>query len=134
MIVENAIQNKNGIKVTSKCQCKCENHKKHCVCEEHCAFNPIICDCNVIRIVRSVNNWRITCAQKVLFDDLVVTCNVIMNTLETALINSNNSKTTYWLTAVVLLAIVCLLLLTVIPVQYYIKSELTIEAATVDVL
>ena len=57
-----------------------------------------------------------------------------MNTLETALINSNNSKTTYWLTAVVLLAIVCLLLLTVIPVQYYIKSELTIEAATVDVL
>ena len=52
LIVENVIQSKNGIKVTDKCQCECEQQIKHCVCEEHYALNPIVCDCNVIRIVR----------------------------------------------------------------------------------
>ena len=59
-------------------------------------------------------------------DKLVVTCNVVINTPETASINCNNSKRSYWLITVVLLAIVCLILLTVISVQYYIKSRLTI--------
>ena len=63
---------------------------------------------------------------KSLADDLVVTCDEILDTPDTTSINSND-KTNYWLIASVLLAVTwLLLLLAVIVVKYHVKDELTI--------
>ena len=57
---------------------------------------------------------------KSLFDDLAVTSDEIVDAAETAPINPSNG-TNYWLIAVVLLALACLLLLVTIGVNYYMK-------------
>ena len=63
---------------------------------------------------------------KSLADDLVVTCDEILDTPDTTSINSND-KTNYWLIASALLAVTwLLLLLAVIVVKYHVKDELTI--------
>ena len=56
VMLENIIQNKYRIMTTDKCQFELKNPIKHPVCEEDYAWNPSICACNVIRIVRSMNN------------------------------------------------------------------------------
>ena len=61
---------------------------------------------------------------KRLFDDLVVTCDVIEDTSNSVVINPSGGINV-WLIAIVLLAITCLLLLVVIVVKYYMKSALT---------
>ena len=58
-------------------------------------------------------------------DDLVVTCDEILDTPDTTSINPND-KTNYWLITTVLLAVTWLLLLAVIVVKYHVKDELTI--------
>ena len=62
---------------------------------------------------------------KSLNGDLVVICDKTGNTLESVVINSSDGIS-YWLIAVVLLAITCLLLLVAIIVKDCMKSGLTI--------
>ena len=57
--------------------------------------------------------------------DLIVAWDEIEGIAESALINPSN-EINYWLIAVVLLTIACLLLLVAIFVKYYMKSILTI--------
>ena len=57
--------------------------------------------------------------------DPVVTCDEIMDTTETASIDSNHNPNC-WVIAVVHLAITCLLLLLVITVKYYMKHGLAV--------
>lgn len=66
----------------------------------------------------------LTC-MKILAYDPVVTCIEIMDTTETASIDSNHNPNC-WVIAVVHLAITCLLLLLVITVKYHIKRELAV--------
>ena len=54
---------------------------------------------------------------KSLVDDLVVTCDRIADTPKSAVINPSDGIN-YWLIAVVLLSVACLLLLVVIVVNY----------------
>ena len=72
-----------------------------------------------------MNTWKTECV-KSLVDDLVVTCDQFENIPESAVINPSNGIN-YWLLAVVLLAITCILLLVVKIVKYYMKPELTIS-------
>ena len=69
--------------------------------------------------------FKDSACMKSLADDLVVTCDEILDTPDTTSINSND-KTNYWLIATVLLAVTWLLLLAVIVVKYHVKDELTI--------
>ena len=62
---------------------------------------------------------------KSIVDDIVVNCNEFVDMAKTAPVNPND-KTNYWLTAVALLAIACLLSLVVIIVTYHMKLGLTI--------
>lgn len=64
-----------------------------------------------------------TCTKR-LADDLF-TCHQIVYIPETAIVNPN-SKTNYWVIAIVLLAVTFLQLLVVIVEKYYIKHVLTI--------
>ena len=59
-------------------------------------------------------------------DDLVISCDEIVDTAETTSI-SPSGGINYRLIVVVLLAIACLLLLMVMVVQYYIKRGFTIS-------
>lgn len=70
---------------------------------------------------------------KSLVDDLVVTWDIIADTPEISLMNPND-KTNYWLITVVLTAIVCLLLLLVIAIGYYIKLGLTTPSMLIILL
>ena len=61
---------------------------------------------------------------KVLVDNIVVTRDEIADNPEIISIKSAN-KTNYWFIYVILLAITCLLFLTAIAVQYFMKCGLT---------
>ena len=62
---------------------------------------------------------------KSLANDLINTCDEIVDTPNNIAINLNNGIN-YWLFTVVLLAIVCLLLLLAIVVKHYMKGGLAI--------
>ena len=62
---------------------------------------------------------------KSLFNDVAVTRDEIVDTPETTSIHPKN-KANYWLIAVILLEIACLLLLVVIIVKFCMKHGLTI--------
>lgn len=59
--------------------------------------------------------------------DPVVSCDEIMDTTETASIDSNHNPI-YWVIAVVHLAITCLLLLLVITVKHHTKRGLAVPS------
>lgn len=59
--------------------------------------------------------------------DPVVSCDEIMDTTETASIDSNHNPI-YWVIAVVHLAITCLLLLLVINVKHHTKRGLAVPS------
>lgn len=63
-------------------------------------------------------------SMKMLADNIVVTCDEIVDNPEIISIKSAN-KTNYWFIRVILLAITCLLFLTAIVVQYFMKRRLT---------
>ena len=63
--------------------------------------------------------------RKSLVDDLAVTCNEMEDIPENASINCGIGII-YWLAAFVLLAIACLLQLTIMAVKYCMKHDLTI--------
>lgn len=76
-----------------------------CECDKDCGSEYLKdCSCN-----------------KNLVDD-IETCNEIASTPESTSIISYG-KTNYWLIAIILLAITCLLLLAAIVVKYYMKHE-----------
>lgn len=58
------------------------------VCEEDDAWKPSIMSVSTIVIVRLVCALKITNTQKSLSDDLVVTCDEVVDTPKTASINS----------------------------------------------
>lgn len=62
---------------------------------------------------------------KILVGDLIVTCDEIKDTPESAPTNFRN-RIIYWLIPAILLEIACLLLLVIIVVKYHIKRGLKI--------
>ena len=68
------------------------------------------------KIVRLAHLKDCTCPKNVV-DDVVVTCDEIVDIPEATSISSNNGMN-YWFLCVILLKILCLLLLLVITVKY----------------
>ena len=93
-----------------KCQCEYKKLIKHCVCDEDYAENPSTCVCNCDKDCGICEYLKDCECMKNLVDDLVVTCDEIEDTPESAVINPSNG-TNYWLITVALLVIACLLLL-----------------------
>ena len=89
---------------------------KHISCQCRCEFDDRKCN--------SKQNWNSTYT-KSLIDDLVVLCDEILDTPNIVSVNSTK-KTNHLLLGVALLATLCLKLLVVITVKYYIKHGLAI--------
>ena len=77
-----------------KSQCECKNPIKHCVCKEDYAWNPSTCACKCDKHC-NIDEYLENCHfAKSITDDLVITCDEIIDTPEPVLVNSNDKKTT----------------------------------------
>ena len=101
------IQDKNG--KSDKCQWECKELIKHHTCEKDYAWNTSICACNCDKDCENDKDLKNFECDRSLADDLVVTCDETENTPKCIIISSN-TEINYWLTAIVLSAAPCLLL------------------------
>ena len=118
LMVGNVTRDKNGTITSVSVSVKINNN----ACKEDYVWNPSTwsCECEIVEYLKDCE------FMKSLADDLVVSCDEIVDTPETALINSSGGIN-HGLIAVVLLATACLLLLMVMVVKYYMKPRLTIS-------
>ena len=87
---------------------------KHCGCEEHYAWDMYLWVWQWLCHLEVLNRLQVHGKS---VDDPVVTCDEVIDNSETFWINPNDF-TSYWLIAVVLVAMTYLLLLIVIAPQY----------------
>ena len=113
--------------INDTCNCECKKSLKHRAYEVDYDLNPSACACKCDKDCEIGQYLKDCECMKSIFDDLVVTCDEIINTPETISI-SLSGGINYWLIAVVLLAIACLLLLVVV-VKFNIKHGLTIPCS-----
>lgn len=107
-----------------KCQCECKRPITHWKCEEEYVWNPSTCACECDKDCEIGEHLKECECTMSLVDDVLAICDEIVNTPESAVINSSNGIN-YWHIPVVLLAIGYLLRVMVIVVKYPIKPELT---------
>lgn len=110
LMTKNVTQEKNKTIVSVRVSVK--NQKNIAHVESTSSWILVHVLASVTKIVRFPSSWK-TEYIKSLFDDLGVICDEIVDTPESASINSNDGMN-YWLIAVIPLSIACLLLLVVI--------------------
>ena len=99
---------------------------KHKADKKDYVWNPSTCACECDKDYEIYQCLNVCVYIKSINDDLVVTCEEIVDTQESAPVNPSGGIK-YWLIAVILSSIACLLLLVAIVVKYYKKSELMIS-------
>ena len=73
-------------------QCECKKPIKNCVCKTDFAWIPSTCPCQCVKHC-DINKYLKHCScVKTIVDDLVITCDEIIDEPRTALINSNDKK------------------------------------------
>ena len=102
---------------------KTNKHKAH---KKDYVRNPSKCACQCDKDYEIYQCLKVCVYIKSIDDDLVVTCEGIVDTQESAPVNPSGG-TKHWPIAVVLSSIACLPLLVAIVVTYYKKSELMIS-------
>ena len=89
LMVENLLHNKN---IICKCHCECKEPIKHCMSEEDYAGNASICACECDNYGDIGEYLKDCICMKSLDDDVVVKCDEVADTWETATIGSANKK------------------------------------------
>lgn len=92
--------------------------QRYCTCEEDFAWNPSICACECNKNCKIGKCFKDCVCRKSLVDDLVITCNQIVDTPETTPIESVN-KNGYYHPFTIYLAIICLMLLIFTAIAFY---------------
>lgn len=97
-------------------ECRCEFDGRNCNSKQKSDNGKCQCECEYLK--------NHTCTKSII-DDLLVTCDEIVDRPETVSISFTNKKF-FLLLCVVLLGIACLLLLVFIAVRYHMKRGLII--------
>ena len=108
-----------------KCLCEYKKPIRYRACKENYSWNPSACACECDQDFETGEFWKNCEFMKIHVGDLIVTCDEIKETPESAPTNSRN-RIVYWLIPAILLEIACLLLLVIIVVKYHIKHGLKI--------
>ena len=95
-------------------------------CEEDYPWNPSTYACECDKDCKICEYLEECECIKSFIDDATVTCDEIVDTAESVVINPGDGIN-YWLIDVIPLTIACLLLLMTIIVKYCMKRELTIQ-------